>query len=91
MPGDQVASHSPQPLPQAQLIISNFSGMGSLHVSSSAIAMSFSQIFGLFTMSQLLSRKCKIILMPSTHQSVWLEEEITMTVVALLGILLKRL
>ncbi len=63
-----------------------------LHVSSSAIAISFfSQKFVLFTISQLLFRKCKIILMPSTHHSVWIVmREIAMTVVALMGILLKR-
>ncbi len=63
-----------------------------LHVSSSAIAISFfAKKFVLFTMSQLLSRKCKIILMPSTHHSVWIVmKEIAMAVVALMGILLKR-
>ncbi len=63
-----------------------------LHVSSSAIAISFfSKKIVLFTMSQLLSRKCKIILMPSTHHSVWIVmKEIAMTVVALMGILLKK-
>ena len=62
-----------------------------LHVSSSATAISFSKKFVLFTMSQPLSRKYKIILMPSTHHSVWIVmKEIAMTVVALMGILLKR-
>ncbi len=63
-----------------------------LHVSSSAIAISFfSKKFVLFAMSWLLSRKCKIMLMPSTHYSVWIVmKEIAMTVVALMGILLKR-
>ena len=62
-----------------------------LNVSSSATAISFSKKFVLFTMSQPLSRKCKIILMPSTHHSVWIVmKEIAMTVVALMGILLKR-
>ncbi len=61
------------------------------YVSSSATAMSFSQIFVLFTVSQPLSRKCKIILIPSTHHSMWIEmEEIALTVVAMMGILLKR-
>ena len=52
-----------------------------LYDSSNAAAMSFSQIFGLHT--QLFSRKCKIILMPSTDHSVLIVmDEIAMTVVA---------
>jgi hypothetical protein len=62
-----------------------------LHVSSSATAISFSKKLIPFTMSQPLSRKCKITLMPGTHHSVWIVmKEIAMTVVALMGILLKR-
>ena len=54
-----------------------------LYDSSNAAAMSFSQIFGLHTMSHLFSRKCKIILMPSTDHSVLIVmDEIAMTVVA---------
>jgi hypothetical protein len=61
-----------------------------LRVSSSATVISFLKKFVLFTMSQHLSRKCKIILMPSTHHSVWIVmKEIAMTLVALMGILLK--
>ena len=62
-----------------------------LHVSSSATILSFSKKFVRCTMSPSLSRKCKIILMPSTHHSLWIVmTEIAMTVVALMGILLKR-
>jgi hypothetical protein len=62
-----------------------------LHVSSSATAISFSKKFVLFTMSQPLSRKCKVVLIPSTQHSVWIViMEIVMTVVAMMGILLKR-
>jgi hypothetical protein len=62
-----------------------------LHVSSSATAISFSKNCVLFSISYTFSRKCQIILMPSTHHSVWIVmKEIAMTVVALMGILLKR-
>ncbi len=47
--------------------------------------------FVLYTMSQLLSRKCKIVLMPSTHHSVWIVmKEIAMTVLALMGIFVEK-
>ncbi len=64
-----------------------------LHVSSNATPISFLKKCVLFAMSQPLARKCKtlLILMPSTHHSVGIVmKEIAMTVVALMGILLKR-